>query len=311
MRNCTDVIVKAVQSALAPLGFTGRGRVFSRRLDDITLLVGLQKDTASDGAGQVTVNLGVHSRALAERLDWNPPVNSVGDAPWNARIGELMPQKRDIWWKFASRQDAARVSNEIVESLLRYGLPAMDAVSSLEQLISFWQAGGCQGIPDALRLRYLAALKGQPAEPAGVPMIPLPPPGGCPELEPHLAAGIRLMELLEYDRAIPELREALRAAPMSAEAHLWLARALFPQYRREARRLLEAAREIAPGSLEVRLELGRVLSEAGRLDAAIVEYQAALSLDPGNERAENGLELCYLALGDEMAAARVRSGVAH
>ncbi len=65
---------------------------------------------------------------------------------------------------------------------------------------------------------------------------------------------------------------------------------------------LERARELEPEKGSIREALARAYYRSQRVDAARVEFEKVLELDPVNDYAHFGLGLCLLRVGDRAAA---------
>ena len=101
------------------------------------------------------------------------------------------------------------------------------------------------------------------------------------------------------------LDKALALAPTLAKTHFFLGMVFknLGQYD-DARGHFEQARSQYPRDRVVRNQLGRVLFLQRKFEAAIVEFEAALAVDPEDLQAHYNLMLCYQGLGDTERAAR-------
>jgi tetratricopeptide (TPR) repeat protein len=106
----------------------------------------------------------------------------------------------------------------------------------------------------------------------------------------HEAAAAIYLSLGGVDAAGRHLREALRIAPDSVEAHYNLASALARQRRpNEAIEHLRRVVELEPQHVAAHANLGAVLRSQQRLDEASEELIRALALDPSNAVAHTNL----------------------
>jgi tetratricopeptide (TPR) repeat protein len=95
-----------------------------------------------------------------------------------------------------------------------------------------------------------------------------------------------------YDRALAV------DPPMSAKAHVQLAQALLQQDRKgDALKQLYRASELAPGDVDIRSNLGLMLSRQGRAAEAVEQLNEALRLNPNSAEAHNNLGLALLRSG--------------
>ncbi len=129
------------------------------------------------------------------------------------------------------------------------------------------------------------------------------------KLEPNdptvrMALALVLMQDTQPDAAIAVLREGVHAAPQSSQAHSMLASLLARKDREEAVDEYQAAIRLDPNSADLYLALGSLLMvEAGRADGAIAAFQAALRLNPGMQRARDGLTGAQAIQAQELAVA--------
>jgi hypothetical protein len=108
----------------------------------------------------VTVNLAIWVEALAyERT--KPDVSA---SQWRERIGFLLPKRQDHWWIARSDAEAGRIASEICEAIVKYGLPAFEAISSTADLAALWESNRSPGLTAIQAQRYLACLQGKAAE---------------------------------------------------------------------------------------------------------------------------------------------------
>ncbi len=156
------VILQHLQAVLKPQGFRRRGKTFVADGADVTLLVNLQSSTSSTKDELlVTVNLAVHSLALAERVYNEEAIRSksVWDSHWSRRIGFLTEHQQDYWWRIGDDEQAERASRHMAYILAEDGLPALREVDSTAKLKALWEQGQSPGLTEAQRVRYLELLK--------------------------------------------------------------------------------------------------------------------------------------------------------
>jgi hypothetical protein len=134
-------------------GFHKSGILFSRALPEITHLIGFQKsNTSSAYSIKITVNLATWLPALSKGKP------NIWDAHWRERIGHLSPQQTDLWWVIDSPECAQRVGEEIANLIQRWGLPAINELTTQGSLIKLWSSGSSPGITDLMRRQYLSRL---------------------------------------------------------------------------------------------------------------------------------------------------------
>ncbi|MCG3134332.1 MAG: hypothetical protein HMLKMBBP_01637 [Planctomycetes bacterium] len=130
-------VLDSMAAVLRPAGFRKRGSVFERSVANVVHLVSLQSSASSTvRACRVTVNLAVWVPRLHPTR--NP---DVWDSPWQQRLGSVMSEPGDRWWPLESDASADSAADEIRSALTRFGLPALDALSSESALLELWRSG--------------------------------------------------------------------------------------------------------------------------------------------------------------------------
>ena len=128
----------------------------------------------------------------------------------------------------------------------------------------------------------------------------------------NLRLGYVLAESNRCAEAMPRFRAAIDAKYPSADAHLGLAGC--EAERRDfsdAAATLKAADAVEPGNPVVLANLGLVLSDAGRHDAAIEPLQRALTIDPDLHQARFALAIAYATVGRRPQAAAEAEELLH
>jgi hypothetical protein len=155
------VILAALAETLGPDGFRKSGPVFKRSREDVVHLLSLQSSTESTADSlRVTLNLAIWAESLA--AERTKP--EVAASQWNERIGFLLPVRQDRWWIARSDAEARSVAAEICAAVVKYGLPALDAISSTADLALLWESNRSPGLTAIQAQRYLARLREQTAE---------------------------------------------------------------------------------------------------------------------------------------------------
>ena len=156
--SLTEPVLFALTTCLKPRGYVKSGSTFRLRSPEIVSIVSMQSSTSSTSAlAKVTINLGIHVLALQDpqRPEKNP---STSSAHWHQRIGQLMPEKNDVWWSIHTIDEAGSVAAEVVRRVEQFGLPALAQVSTVPALQQLWVSGHSPGITDGQRVRYLQQL---------------------------------------------------------------------------------------------------------------------------------------------------------
>ena len=153
-------LLLALDVALSGGGFVNAGSRLLRRRGDVVQVIEPQKSKDSTSSQTIlTVNLGVFSTTLAERLGKPLTTPDVWDAHWRRRLGFLGPDKADRWWQIANNKDFEAVAREVLRLVVKYAVPVFDEYSSTSKLQALWESGQCPGMTEAQRIRYLETLR--------------------------------------------------------------------------------------------------------------------------------------------------------
>lgn len=150
--------LNAMHQFLKVHGYSKWGSNFQLVGTDAIRMIQLQSSTeTTQKSAKFTVNLGVLVPVLLdpERRDEQP---SVVSAHWRMRIGELMPERTDYWWRASNEAEAASAAAQVVFALERFGLPALEQVATARALLNLWDSGVGPGLTERQRLRYLQEL---------------------------------------------------------------------------------------------------------------------------------------------------------
>lgn len=151
-------ILTQLHTLLKPMGFRKKGQYFSMDKNDTVLFVQLQSSSKSTKDRLVvTINLGIFSRTVAERLgDTHEP--NIVDAHWRERIGRFMPAGTDKWWDIQSQRDADLCAAEITSIVRDKALPQMLSLAATEKLKAYWEQGNSTSLTQHMRQEYLKVL---------------------------------------------------------------------------------------------------------------------------------------------------------
>jgi Domain of unknown function (DUF4304) len=153
-------ILEALDGVLRPLGYRRTASVFSLTLPEVVHLVNLQSSKYSvSGNLEVTVNLGIFAPQLIypDVREFRKP--SIELAHWRQRIGRVSPSNSDQWWKISSIAEAGEVAAEIASHVATFGLQALSAISSLQDLENLWNSGRSPGLTEHERKELLPRLQ--------------------------------------------------------------------------------------------------------------------------------------------------------
>lgn len=141
-------IIKATASALhqrhlKPRGFKKSGNTWVRSGEWPRVInIQLSRWNSSTGA-QFTLNFGLFIESLHDALESLPPKGELKeyDCTVRTRIGELLPEKRDTWWKVSSGMNAQELADEVFEQIEQVGLPWFERLSSLPTVGAEFESG--------------------------------------------------------------------------------------------------------------------------------------------------------------------------
>lgn len=158
-REFTKTIVGELSAALKPLGFRKHGLTFTRDANGLVQIIALQKSASSTAdVLKITANAGLWVCELAPVWAGVPDAPDIWSAHWRVRVGELSPERTDLWWSVASHEAAASVAADLATRVLEFLLPEMARLSSRDAMVRLWQSGSAPGLTSVQRARYLANL---------------------------------------------------------------------------------------------------------------------------------------------------------
>lgn len=121
----------------------------------------------------------------------------------------------------------------------------------------------------------------------------------------QMKAGGLFREIKRFEQALTFFENAVKARPQDVEANVRLADTLFDLQRfEEAAAPYQKALQLEPGNATVRMDLGLTwfMRTPRDLDKAIIEFRAALTIDPRHEKTLQNLTAALLEKGDKAAA---------
>jgi hypothetical protein len=150
------VIIDRLAPLLVSLGFERDGDTLVRREGNVLHLVNIQKGRESTKAFFVfTINLGVFSVPLGAKLGITGSPD-IWDCHWRQRLGFLLPEKDDIWWKVDSLEVASQTGEYISELIAKHAIPFFQRIDSTNTLISLWKQDISAGLTKGQIQKYLA-----------------------------------------------------------------------------------------------------------------------------------------------------------
>jgi len=140
-----QMLAEDVRPLLREHGFAKQSRTFRRRRADVWHLLNFQKSTSSTRAAvKFTVNVCVASDRL-RGVSWlpegtKPPAER--ECHVRARIGSLVPERTDLWWRLSTPQDRRAVAAEVHNALLEHAIPFLERFPDSKALAASWHESG-------------------------------------------------------------------------------------------------------------------------------------------------------------------------
>ena len=121
-------------------GFLKSSRTFRRAITNCIQITNVQGSWNNyKDQGQFTVNLAVCFPEAAKLQGLfqvtDRPVES--DCIVRQQIGNLMPVRKDYWWKIDSNSNLDKIAKEVTSAWLKYGKSWLDEYSTLEGALRF------------------------------------------------------------------------------------------------------------------------------------------------------------------------------
>jgi len=167
-------LTRAVREAMAAHDFRStRNRMFRRRDGEFIEVIELQPSTAQEPDSFVfTINMGIHCDTLARFFsDVYPAVPfvvplevgatpEVADCHWRERLGQLLDQPEDRWWRarLAADGEIDGGVGEAIDLLEQRAVPLLDRLSDLDQLREAIERGTSPALSRAERALFASVL---------------------------------------------------------------------------------------------------------------------------------------------------------
>jgi len=154
------LLINKISVGLKSNGFTKKDTTLYFNKVNNWGLINFQKSRSSE-PDQIlfTINLGVCSekiRSFHHPLTLLKPV--LEDCHWRMRIGDIMEEKQDYWWKITEYTNLDDVANKIIDVLTNKGIPEILKHISDEDLEKGWIEGSSGGLTKFERLLYLTTI---------------------------------------------------------------------------------------------------------------------------------------------------------
>ena len=134
-KELIDAAIAPLSSALRQGGFRKAGRRFHKDIGEARVFLEVQASQWNrDESAKFTVNLAVYAPEILRRIGrevGQPPKSEVG-CTWHERIGFLTPARLDLWGQLDGEESIEDVSNLVLDTVHRYGVPWLEAAASYE-----------------------------------------------------------------------------------------------------------------------------------------------------------------------------------
>jgi hypothetical protein len=153
-------LITEIDKVLKPIGFIKKDTTFYLIKDDNWGMIDFQASKESSASEKLfTINIGVSSTVLRDysedELKKKP---SIWDAHWSMRIGSLLPDKNDYWWKINLTTNIKSLFIEIKSILVEKAIPQLLKVITDNDLIENWLNNNYTGTSEAAKYKYLLIL---------------------------------------------------------------------------------------------------------------------------------------------------------
>jgi hypothetical protein len=153
-------LISNIGNILQKEGFLKKGNTFYIRENDNWGILDFQKSRNSTlNEVLFTINIGVSLTILRkfnnEDLKQKPELEK---SHWNKRVGFLLPEKKDYWWKINNDTDLEQLTDEISKILINVCIPEILKHISDESLEIEWLNGVSSGPTELQRYIFLTTL---------------------------------------------------------------------------------------------------------------------------------------------------------
>lgn len=159
------LILQSVSPLLKRQGYVKNNITFYLFKENNWGIINFQKSRDSTKTELMfTINIGIVSSLLRRFVDQNPSTDKppTGYYHWSTRIGALMPDKKDFWWKLNDSDDVDNLIIDVATVVKELAIPAVDHQITDEGLIKTFmsKSPGTSLINKYIYLTTLLKLKG-------------------------------------------------------------------------------------------------------------------------------------------------------
>jgi hypothetical protein len=155
-----EVLTLGPAPVLKSLGFRKQGRHFFRHTEAVTCHLDVQADRWNEpSCTSFTVNLWSYLPAIAAANGESviaEPLRQALHRHCGIRIGGLLPDRTDFWWRINSPEEVPQVATDLTSTIERYAIPYLNGVCTLWGVVEFSRY---PTEPKAIALRLLGREK--------------------------------------------------------------------------------------------------------------------------------------------------------
>lgn len=148
-----------IEPELGIAEFRRQGNSFYKTIGSNVGIIDFQKRNKQEiDKLSFTVNIGVISITLLNFINQKEDNRKleIFDAQWSVRLGQLMIEKKDIWWIINENMDIEKLGKEILKNIIGFAIPELDKYIHDEALRDLWLSGQSPSLTEFQRLLYLS-----------------------------------------------------------------------------------------------------------------------------------------------------------
>jgi len=164
-----DTLVRACAQGVAERGYALRRNRIVKVAGGNAAVLEFQRSQGNTKEDlRFTVNVGVVCGALL--ADWQPLLARCGaaDAHLGVRLGFLLPERSDRWWRITPQTDLGALIAELAAGIATVAAPYAERYLATEDLAALWRSGPCPGLTEFQKEKYLAELAQAASPTAGI-----------------------------------------------------------------------------------------------------------------------------------------------
>lgn len=147
-----DRIVAEVATRARPLGYKKSGSRLTRVHEDVSVVIWYERHKYyAPAAPEFTVDLEMRILPLLDPMRAALPpgrLASVSNPHWRMRLGRLLPEQKDIWWRVTAEtvDDLAQLH---VDYFLQVLHPAVESMATSDFIVNEWRNDRSTGLTEA------------------------------------------------------------------------------------------------------------------------------------------------------------------